>query len=128
MKHVVIDLHFVRERVTISDVRVLHMPTISQLVNIFTKGLSTQCFQSFDPVSTFAVARVSTVGGGVLETYYIIGIWVRDHLMREVWPDPLGVIHGGTYTRLGFPLARCPWRSDHLPVGLTARVCTAYSN
>jgi hypothetical protein len=52
------------------------------------------------------VARVSTAGGGVLETYCIIGIWVRDHLMREVWPDPLGVIRGGTCMSLGFPLAR----------------------
>jgi hypothetical protein len=29
MKHIEIDLHFVRERVAISDVHVLHVPTIS---------------------------------------------------------------------------------------------------
>jgi hypothetical protein len=39
MKHVEIDLHFVREKVTISQVRVLHVPTTSQFTNIFTKGL-----------------------------------------------------------------------------------------
>jgi hypothetical protein len=27
----------------------------------------------------------------VVETYCIIGIWVQDHLLREAWPDPLGM-------------------------------------
>ncbi|WVZ82160.1 hypothetical protein U9M48_029453 [Paspalum notatum var. saurae] len=38
-KHVEIDLHFVRDRVAIGDVRVLHVPTTSQFADIFTKGL-----------------------------------------------------------------------------------------
>jgi len=38
-KHIEIDLHFVRERVLIGDLRVLHMPTSSQYADIFTKGL-----------------------------------------------------------------------------------------
>jgi hypothetical protein len=38
-KHVGIDLHFVRERVTVGDVRVHHVPTTSQFIDIFTKGL-----------------------------------------------------------------------------------------
>jgi hypothetical protein len=38
-KHVEIDLHFVRDRVAIGEVRVLHVPTTSQFVDIFTKGL-----------------------------------------------------------------------------------------
>jgi hypothetical protein len=46
-KHVEIDLHFVRERVTIGDVRVLHVPTTSQFADIFTKGLSTSVFLEF---------------------------------------------------------------------------------
>jgi hypothetical protein len=37
-KHVEIDLHFVQKRMAIGDVRVLHVLTISQFVNIFTKG------------------------------------------------------------------------------------------
>jgi hypothetical protein len=41
MKHIETDLHFVRERVAISDVHVLHVPTISQFTDIFTKGLPT---------------------------------------------------------------------------------------
>ena len=35
-KHVEIDLHFVREKVVIGQVRVLHVPTTSQFVDIFT--------------------------------------------------------------------------------------------
>ena len=46
-KHVEIDLHFVRERVAIGDLRVLHVPTSSQYADIFTKGLSTSVFTEF---------------------------------------------------------------------------------
>jgi hypothetical protein len=46
-KHVEIDLHFVRERVAIGDVRVLHVPTTSQFTDIFTKGLPTSVFLNF---------------------------------------------------------------------------------
>jgi hypothetical protein len=43
-KHVEIDLHFVRDRVAIGDVRVLHVPTTSQFADIFTKGLPSSTF------------------------------------------------------------------------------------
>ena len=46
-KHVEIDLHFVRDRVTIGDVRVLHVPTTSQFSDIFTKGLPYSTFSEF---------------------------------------------------------------------------------
>jgi hypothetical protein len=46
-KHVEIDLHFVREHVAIGDVCVLHIPTTSQLVDVFTKGLPTMVFEEF---------------------------------------------------------------------------------
>jgi len=46
-KHVEIDLHFVRDRVAVSDVRVLHVPTTSQFADIFTKGLSSSTFLEF---------------------------------------------------------------------------------
>ncbi|WVZ98359.1 LOW QUALITY PROTEIN: hypothetical protein U9M48_043815 [Paspalum notatum var. saurae] len=46
-KHVEIDLHFVRDRVAIGDVRVLHVPTTSQFADIFTKGLSSAIFSEF---------------------------------------------------------------------------------
>jgi hypothetical protein len=47
IKYAEIDLHFVRERVAIGDVRILHVPTTSQFVDIFTKGLSTSLFSIF---------------------------------------------------------------------------------
>jgi hypothetical protein len=46
-KHVELDLHFVRERIAVGDVRVLHVPTTSQSVDIFTKGLPTSVFEEF---------------------------------------------------------------------------------
>jgi hypothetical protein len=45
--NVEIDLHFIREHVAIGDVRVLHMPTTSQFMDIFMKGLTTSVFSEF---------------------------------------------------------------------------------
>jgi hypothetical protein len=46
-KHVEIDLHFVREKVAIDQVRVLHVPTTSQFADIFMKGLPSSVFNEF---------------------------------------------------------------------------------
>ena len=46
-KHVEIDLHFVRDRVAVGDVRVLHVPITSQFADIFTKGLPSSTFSEF---------------------------------------------------------------------------------
>jgi hypothetical protein len=46
-KHVKIDLHFVREKVALGHVRVLHVPMTSQYADVFTKGLPTSLFQEF---------------------------------------------------------------------------------
>ena len=46
-KHIEVDLHFVRERVAIGDLRVLHVPTSSQYADIFTKGLPSSVFTEF---------------------------------------------------------------------------------
>jgi len=46
-KHIEIDLHFVRERVAVGDLRVLHVPTSSQYADIFTKGLPSSVFTEF---------------------------------------------------------------------------------
>jgi hypothetical protein len=46
-KHVEIDLHFVRDRVAIGDVWVLHVLTTSQFAYIFTKGLPSLTFSNF---------------------------------------------------------------------------------
>ena len=54
-KHVEIDLHFVRDRVAMGQVRVLHVPTTSQFADIFTKGLPSSTFSEFR--SSLNVAR-----------------------------------------------------------------------
>ena len=46
-KHIEIDLHFVREKVALGAVRVLHVPTSSQYVDIFTKDLPSSVFTEF---------------------------------------------------------------------------------
>jgi hypothetical protein len=46
-KHVEIDFYFVREKVTTGQVHVLHVPTISQFTDIFTKGLPYSVFNEF---------------------------------------------------------------------------------
>jgi hypothetical protein len=46
-KHVEIDLHFVREKVAIGQVHVLHVPTTSQFTDIFAKGLPSSVFNKF---------------------------------------------------------------------------------
>ena len=46
-KHIEIDLHFVRERVKLEHVKVLHVPTSSQYADIFTKGLPLTVFVEF---------------------------------------------------------------------------------
>jgi hypothetical protein len=43
-KHIEIDIHFVREKVLLGQVRVLHIPTKAQFADIFAKGLATQPF------------------------------------------------------------------------------------
>jgi hypothetical protein len=46
-KHVKIDLHFVREHISLGDVHVLHVPTTSQYADVFTKGLPAVLFEEF---------------------------------------------------------------------------------
>jgi hypothetical protein len=46
-KHMEIDLHFVRDRVAMGEVRVFHVPTTSQFADIFTKGLPSSTFAEF---------------------------------------------------------------------------------
>jgi hypothetical protein len=46
-KHIELDIHFVREKVALGAVRVLHVPSSSQYADIFTKGLPTTLFQEF---------------------------------------------------------------------------------
>jgi hypothetical protein len=65
-KYIELDIHFVREKVALGVVRVLHVPSSSQFTDIFTKGLPTVLFREFrsglhvDPLP-------GSARGGVLE-------------------------------------------------------------
>lgn len=52
-KNVEIDFHFVRERVVISQVRELHVPSAYQFEFFFTKCLPAQLFWISDPVRAY---------------------------------------------------------------------------
>ena len=62
-KHIEIDLHFVRERVALGAVRVLHVPTTSQFADIFTKGLSSSVFTEFRSSLNVRKHGAVTAGG-----------------------------------------------------------------
>jgi hypothetical protein len=47
MKHIEIDIHFVHEKVSIGQVRVLHVPMRLQFADIMMKGLPTMLFLNF---------------------------------------------------------------------------------
>lgn len=47
IKHVEIDLHIVRDKVATEEIRILHVPSSSQLVDVFTKRLPTSIFEEF---------------------------------------------------------------------------------
>jgi hypothetical protein len=61
-KHIEIDIHFVREKVRIGHIRVLHVPSSLQCADIFTKGLPRQLFQSFRTSLSVRPAPVQTAG------------------------------------------------------------------
>ncbi|GKA99728.1 ribonuclease H-like domain-containing protein [Tanacetum coccineum] len=46
-KHIEIDIHFVRDLVAAGQVRLLHVPSRYQFVDIFTKGLPSAIFEEF---------------------------------------------------------------------------------
>jgi len=46
-KHIELDVHFVREKVALGELRVLHVPSSWQLADIFTKGLPRILFTEF---------------------------------------------------------------------------------
>jgi hypothetical protein len=49
-KHIKLDIHFVRERVQVGDLRVLHVPTREQYADVMTKGFPPRRLKLSDPV------------------------------------------------------------------------------
>jgi hypothetical protein len=62
-KHIELDIHFVRERVQLGDLRVLHVLTDQQYADIMTKGLPTMTFEAFRSSLCVAPITRQTVGG-----------------------------------------------------------------
>jgi hypothetical protein len=46
-KHIEIDIHFIREKVALGQVQVLHMPSSHQFADIMIKALPVQLFTDF---------------------------------------------------------------------------------
>jgi hypothetical protein len=63
MKHVEIDIHFVRELVAISELHVVHVPTDLQYADIVMKGLPTAILDKFKTSLHVGDAAVQTMGG-----------------------------------------------------------------
>ena len=71
IKHVEIDLHFVWERVAIGAVRVLHVPTMSQFADVFTKGLPSSVFMDFRSSLNVRSTDDLTAGGVRINCYLL---------------------------------------------------------
>ncbi|WVZ67849.1 hypothetical protein U9M48_016875 [Paspalum notatum var. saurae] len=62
-KHIEIDIHFVREKVALGEIRVLHVPSSHQFADIMTKGLPTALFREFRSSLCVREPPASTAGG-----------------------------------------------------------------
>jgi hypothetical protein len=62
-KHIEIDIHFVRKKVALGQVRVLYVPSSHQYADIMTKGLPTQLFTDFMSNLCVRDPTAATVGG-----------------------------------------------------------------
>ena len=63
IKHIEIDIHFVREKVALGEVRVLHVPTSAQFADIFTKGLHPSSFIDIRSSLNIVAPDIDTAGG-----------------------------------------------------------------
>jgi hypothetical protein len=71
-KHIEIDIHFVREKVVLGQVRVLHVPTTAQFVDIFTKALGTAPFNDIRSSLNVVDHTVDTAGDVRIYCYLFI--------------------------------------------------------
>ncbi|WVZ62807.1 hypothetical protein U9M48_012509 [Paspalum notatum var. saurae] len=62
-KHIEIDIHFVREKVALGQVRVLHVPSSHQFADIMTKSLPVQLFTEFRSSLCVRGPPAATAGG-----------------------------------------------------------------
>jgi hypothetical protein len=67
-KHVEIDIHFVRKKVALGELREVHVPTNLQFTDIMTKGLPTSFFEEFGASS--GILQDAQTAGGVEKLVY----------------------------------------------------------
>lgn len=72
-KHIEIEIQFVRDKVAMAQVRVLHVPSSSQYDDIFTKGLPSTLFLDFrSSLNVCSRSPVTTAGDVRLYLSYIV--------------------------------------------------------
>ncbi|GJY77597.1 ribonuclease H-like domain-containing protein [Tanacetum coccineum] len=69
MKHIEIDIHFVRDIFTAGQVRVLHIPSRYQYADIFTKGQPSALFEGFRSSLSVHLPPSQTVGGILVDIF-----------------------------------------------------------
>ena len=74
-KHIELDIHVVREKVAIGELRVTHVPSARQLADVFTKGLPSPLF--FDFRDSLSVTADDVKTEGVSAESYLP--WRLDH-------------------------------------------------
>jgi len=62
-KHIELDIHFVREKVAVGELRVIHVPSARQLADVFTKGLPSALFFDFRDSLSVTNGDAKTEGG-----------------------------------------------------------------
>jgi histone deacetylase 1/2 len=79
-KHIELDIHFVRERVQLGDLRVLHVPTGEQFADVMTKGLPTSTFEAFRSSLCVAPHQRQTAGGD--KSIYLCTLYTACNFLR----------------------------------------------
>jgi hypothetical protein len=82
MKHIEIDIHFVHEKVSLGQVRFLHVPTSLQFADIMTKGLPTKLFLDFWSSLCPGSSRFDC-GRGVLATTPLLSLTSINHRINR---------------------------------------------
>jgi hypothetical protein len=62
MEHIKLDIHLVREKVAIGELRVTQVPSTRQLADVFTKGLPLALFFDFRDNLSITTSDIETVG------------------------------------------------------------------
>jgi hypothetical protein len=71
-KHVEIDLHLVRDRVSVREVKALHVQSSSQFADVFPKGLPSSVYTDFRSSLNILPSNVQTDGGVELYTVTVV--------------------------------------------------------